>query len=434
MRRTRVVVAGVVVLSALMAAVWALPDAGAVPPPTTTGPGTTVPPPPGTSGDYVRVNEFRELSSTIAQAVRLVAADVDGRASFFYGGTIGLTKVLRDSAVRSAAPTGFRYPVTFAAVSVDDARGLFPLDVLRSLARGDVVMNADAAERRGVEVGDEVRLVGWNRAVRQVPVGAITDLVGSEVLISKERARELGLRRPSYVLVWGFSDRAAVDAALQTRLAGKPPVRISRKWDPATADETLSSVGLKELLGEFAIRGDGSISVDATWRRANITTAIFTVGGKRIIKTCHRLVIPFIQQALDRITEEGLASEIDVRNSQRYGGCFHPRAVRSVGSTSGANVSTHTWGGAIDLNPSANCIGCRPKISCRVVQIFRELGFAWGGNFLTRDGMHFEYVGEPRHTTPSRPTDLCPTTGSVPLSPLVPLSQDAFVVEDQRTE
>lgn len=432
MRRARIVSAFLAALSALVVAAWALPDARAVPPSTTTGPGTTAPPPPGSSGDYVRVNEFRQLSGSISQAVRLVAADVGGRSTFFYGGTIGLTRVLRESTVKSASPTGFRYPVTFAAVSIDDARGLFGLDILRAIARGDVVMNVAAAERRGVEVGDEVRLVGWNRAVRQVRVGALTDVVGAEVLFSKSRAHELGLRRPSYVLVWGFSDRAAVDSALTTRLAGKAPVRISRSWDEATADETLSSVGLKAMLGEFAIRGDGSISVDATWRRTNITTAFFTVGGKRIIKSCHKLVIPFVQQALDRITAEGLASEIDVKNSQRYGGCFHPRAVRAVGGTSGGNVSTHTWGGAIDFNPTENCMGCRPKISCRVVQIFRELGFAWGGNFLTRDGMHFEYVGEPRHTTPSRPTDLCPTTGTSP--PLAPLDAHDFVVEDQRPE
>ena len=30
------------------------------------------------------------------------------------------------------------------------------------------------------------------------------------------------------------------------------------------------------------------------------------------------------------------------------------------------------------------------------MRIFRRHGFAWGGNFLTPDGMHFEWVGEDR--------------------------------------
>jgi hypothetical protein len=35
-------------------------------------------------------------------------------------------------------------------------------------------------------------------------------------------------------------------------------------------------------------------------------------------------------------------------------------------------------------------------MDCRVVQIFRKWGFAWGGNFLASDGMHFEWVNQRR--------------------------------------
>jgi hypothetical protein len=37
-------------------------------------------------------------------------------------------------------------------------------------------------------------------------------------------------------------------------------------------------------------------------------------------------------------------------------------------------------------------------MDCRIVRIFRKHNFAWGGNFLTPDGMHFEWVGEARNT------------------------------------
>lgn len=397
-----------------------------VPPPTTTPPDTTVPPAPGMSGDFVRINQTRELGSAVNDATRLAAADVSGRVAHFYGGTLGMRTVRRERVVIAAPPSGFRYPASMAAISITDARELFDRALVRALARGDVVMNADAAARRGVAVGDTVELIGWNRRVRVLRVGGLTDSIGAELLMSKPAAKDLGIRRPSFLIVWGFTDRAAFDAAISSRLAGKGAVRISRSWEPSTADDSLSSVQLKALLGEFAIRGSGAISVDSTWRKENIVGVFFRVGGKRLIKTCHRMVAPLIQAAFDQMTEEGLADEIDITNTQRYGGCFHPREIRAVGSTTGGAISTHSWGGALDLNPSANCMGCRPKISCRVVQIFRSLGFAWGGNYLTVDGMHFEYVGERRDDVVSRPTDRCPTGApAAPVSRAGPMFVEA---------
>ena len=46
-------------------------------------------------------------------------------------------------------------------------------------------------------------------------------------------------------------------------------------------------------------------------------------------------------------------------------------------------------------------------MDCRVVRIFRKHNFAWGGNFLMPDGMHFEWVGEPRNTC-QYPSRYCP--------------------------
>jgi hypothetical protein len=46
-------------------------------------------------------------------------------------------------------------------------------------------------------------------------------------------------------------------------------------------------------------------------------------------------------------------------------------------------------------------------MNCEVVRIFRRHNFAWGGNFTSRDGMHFEWVGERRDLLPY-PSTYCP--------------------------
>ena len=90
---------------------------------------------------------------------------------------------------------------------------------------------------------------------------------------------------------------------------------------------------------------------------------------------------------------------IDVANTNNAGGCAVPGQARLSRITQAlGSVSRHSWGQPLDTSTVANCQGCTPKMDCRIVRIFRKHGFAWGGNFLTPDGMHFEWVGEPRNT------------------------------------
>ena len=52
-------------------------------------------------------------------------------------------------------------------------------------------------------------------------------------------------------------------------------------------------------------------------------------------------------------------------------------------------------------------------LDCEVVRIFRRHGFAWGGTFTRPDGMHFEWVGEPRDQL-DYPSLYCPNIVTAP--------------------
>ena len=67
-------------------------------------------------------------------------------------------------------------------------------------------------------------------------------------------------------------------------------------------------------------------------------------------------------------------------------------------------------GQALDTNTQRQRAGLCAADGLRVVRIFRKHSFAWGGNFLTPDGMHFEWVGEPRDQFPY-PSRYCPNAG-----------------------
>jgi hypothetical protein len=182
-------------------------------------------------------------------------------------------------------------------------------------------------------------------------------------------------------------------------------VRVSRSWFPRNPDAVIGYARTKQLLGEFDYRvnRDDSLTLDPDWVATNIVRRNFTTIGIRA--SCHQRIVDDIQAALDEVAAAGLGFAIDLGNTNTYGGCYNPRYSR-VSGTIGA-VSRHAWGMALDMNTVANAQGRVPRMDCRVVRIFRKHNFAWGGNFLVPDGMHFEWVGEPRNTY-LYPSEYCP--------------------------
>ena len=103
---------------------------------------------------------------------------------------------------------------------------------------------------------------------------------------------------------------------------------------------------------------------------------------------CHRLFLPQLHAALREVKRRGLAKKIN-----QYSGCYYPRFI---GSDPNGRLSHHSWGIAVDINAAENRFGASPTMDPRIVAIFENNGFIWGGRWLVPDGMHLEWWEEPR--------------------------------------
>jgi hypothetical protein len=101
--------------------------------------------------------------------------------------------------------------------------------------------------------------------------------------------------------------------------------------------------------------------------------------------TCHKLMVSVFTDVFNQIRNDGLVSAIS-----DFGGCFSFRQERH----SNTKISTHAWGIAIDLNPNENAQGTVGNMNVGIVDIFRRVGFKWGGNWIGRtdDPMHFQFA------------------------------------------
>jgi D-alanyl-D-alanine carboxypeptidase len=368
--------------------------------------------------DLVTVfNTGGELSPAVRDRVMAAAAVANTPAVVGRGFTAGLWRVVRNGATaKQATRAGWAYPMGVTALPVDAIGAVMGRLNAGVVTAGKVLVSASAAAVDDLARGDVLEM--WTSSGGRVSlvVGRVApdaEVLGAELVMSIEQAASLGATVDTRVLMFGQFDRARLDAALDRQgLLTDSMVRVRRSWDPADPDSTIGMVRAKDVLGEFDYdhlgilnNSSGWVGMNAEWVSTYLPAAITYPTG--ISARCHTEIQTALRTALQQVVDAGLSGAIDVGNTNSFGGCGIGLARFSRVGVAVGTISRHSWAMAIDMNTSTNCQGCVPRMDCRVVQIFRANGFAWGGNFLTPDGMHFEWVGEPRDQM-AYPSKYCP--------------------------
>lgn len=108
--------------------------------------------------------------------------------------------------------------------------------------------------------------------------------------------------------------------------------------------------------------------------------------------TCHRLVADNFLRVFKELLKEYGLPKIQELGIDLFGGCYNFRKMRG-----GTELSRHSWGVAIDLDPDRNLLHeksntarfARPEYKA-MIDIFYKNGFVSLGREKNYDWMHFE--------------------------------------------
>ncbi len=189
------------------------------------------------------------------------------------------------------------------------------------------------------------------------------------------------------------------------RAKSRGPKVAGGRGERDVTSEPLSVLNLSEIrseFGDFEWRSSttkrGAIVIAPPWAQNNIVRVEipqlrglphYGNSGFNGRFACHRKVAKPLVDAFEAVDQQGLTNLLKF-----WGGCWVPRHKSWNPERS---LSSHSWGIAFDINVQWNGYGVEPAPRGRegsvveLVPIFESFGFAWGGYFGTKDGMHFEY-------------------------------------------
>ena len=333
--------------------------------------------------DIITISQSGSLFYSVTNQILESVDNLNTNVTFIGRANVGLESTsFSNGETNLTTLDNFLYNLSIKTIESTVVDYFYDNESAQAIKDNKIVISELTANRYELKVGDFVNLVGLNSEIIPIEVGKVlkdSKIGWFEGVVNKKLGFKLGIYRNIQAIIWDSHINENFLIELHKNINYRK-VKLTFRENRVNKNWILPTALVKEMFGDFQIKErDGVwITTEPSWRDENIQQKRMPILG---LTRCHRLMWEPLEGALNQIVAEGLQDSLSVEEFRTSGGCYAPRRINRFDA--GGSISRHAWGIAIDINTKS---GYPP----RVVEIFNEWGFAWGGTWTSPDEMHFE--------------------------------------------
>jgi len=333
--------------------------------------------------DIITISQSGSLFYSVTNQILESVDNLNTNVTFIGRANVGLeSTTFANNEINLTTLDNFLYNLSIKTIESSVVDYFYDEESSQAIRDNKIVISELTANRYELNVGDYVNLVGLNSEIIPIEVGKVikdSKIGWFEGVVNKELGFKLGIYRNIQAIIWDSQINENFLIELHKNINYRK-VKLTFRENRVNKNWVLPTALVKEMFGDFQIKErDGVwITTQPSWRQENIQQKRMPIIG---LTVCHRLMWEPLEGALNQILAEGLEDTLSIEEFRTSGGCYAPRRINRFDA--GGSISRHAWGIAIDINTKS---GYPP----RVVEIFNDWGFAWGGTWTSPDEMHFE--------------------------------------------
>ena len=333
--------------------------------------------------DIITISQSGSLFYSVTNQILQSVNNLNTNVTFIGRANVGLeSTTFANNEINLTTLDNFLYNLSIKTIESSVVDYFYDEESAQAIRDNKIVISELTASRYELNLGDYVNLVGLNSEIIPIEVGKVikdSKIGWFEGVVNKELGFKLGIYRNIQAIIWDSHINENFLIELHKNINYKK-VKLTFRENRVNKNWVLPTALVKEMFGDFQIKErDGVwITTEPEWREENIQNKKMPILG---ITRCHRLMWEPLEGALNQILEEGLEEYLSIEEWRSSGGCYAPRRINRFDA--GGSISRHAWGIAIDINTKSS-------YPPRVVEIFNDWGFAWGGTWTSPDDMHFE--------------------------------------------